>query len=76
MAIPSSSAAGPAVGWRTRTPPPPRTSTSPFAASDRTASRMTVRLTPNCSHSRRSGGSFSPGRSRPSAIYRTKASAT
>ena len=68
MAIPSSSAAGRAVGWRTHTPPPERTSTSPLAARERTASRITVRLTPSCAHRRRSGGSFSPGRRRPAAI--------
>src|SRR3954468_4168768 len=44
-----------------RTPLPLRTSNMPLAASARTASRMTVRETPNCLPSSRSGGSMSPG---------------
>ncbi|KAG1385571.1 hypothetical protein G6F60_014793 [Rhizopus arrhizus] len=41
-----------------------------------TASRMTVRLTPNCSASMASVGSFSPGSTRPSSISASRRLAT
>ena len=44
----------------TRRPLPERTSITPFATRARTASRTTVRETPNCSPSSRSDGSRSP----------------
>ena len=59
-----------------RTPLPLRTSSRPFALSARTASRMTVRETPNWFPSSRSGGSASPGLSCPEAIISRMASVT
>src|SRR2546425_5004150 len=60
----------------TRRPLPVRTSITPFAASARTASRITVRETPNCSPSSRSEGSRSPA-CRPRAwIVSSRRSAT
>ena len=48
----------------------------PLAASARTASRMTVRETPNCLPSSRSGGSASPGLSLLETIVSMIASVT
>src|SRR3989440_185004 len=60
----------------TRNPLPVRTSITPFAASARTASRITVRETPNCSPSSRSEGRRSPGSSFRAMIVSSRRSAT
>lgn len=60
----------------TNTPLPWRASTMPSWRSRDTASRMTVRLTPNCSARRVSVGSFSPGSTRPASISASNCLAT
>ena len=59
-----------AAGAAAYEPPllPGRTSISPTASSDRSASRRVGRPTPNSSHSRRSPGNRSPGARRPEMI--------
>ena len=62
------------VRRRRRRRPDPRAATgapskSPFASSERTASRTAVRLTPNCSHRVRSGGRLLPRTIAPRAIF-------
>ena len=60
----------------TNTPLPWRASTMPSWRSRDTASRITVRLTPNCSASAVSVGSLSPGCTRPSWISASRRLAT
>ena len=60
----------------TNTPLPWRASTMPSWRSRDTASRITVRLTPNCSASAVSVGSLSPGCARPSWISASRRLAT
>ena len=55
-------------GWRTTVPLPGRTSNRFLATSERTASRTTVRLTPNSVARSRSEGRRSPGCRRRSTI--------
>ena len=55
-------------GLETNVPLPGLTTNSPLETSARTASRMTVRLTPNCSANVRSGGKGSLGLRLPSKM--------
>ena len=66
MLIARLTASGPTSA--TCSPRPDRASTSPLATSERTASRITVRETPNCSPRSRSDSRRSPGASAPSMI--------
>ena len=57
-------------------PLPWRTCTSPFSCSTFTASRITVRLTENVSHSAGSGGSGVPGGCTPRTMRSTSSAVT